>query len=151
MQLGATNSRPQQRSFGQKYAEQKTVNNRKPYLIPKETAEQVLRAAMDVAVSVKVDQLDCSISFHRAPTTKTVEEVLKLGLEQQNTLYHFIYRDQSFLPQEFVDSNGKNPNRNYWDIGLSTLGHAPQYFLWIRLEEDEGNKLVEQFSLKSPE
>ena len=102
---------------------------------------------MAMSPNVHTDELDCSKSCHRVDSDKTPEEVLQIGLSQKNTMYNFIFRDQYFLPQEYLDDEGKNPNRNYWDVGLCTIGNRPDYFLWIWLEEEDGMKLVEKYNL----
>ncbi len=98
---------------------------------------------MAMSYNTYVDQLDCKVSFCRQPTKKTVEEVIKIGLNKEtSTLFHFIYRDMSFLPQEYPQ------NHDYWEIGLSTMGLTPDYFLWIRLNVDDGYKLVKKYGLQ---
>lgn len=122
---------------------------RTSYKIPRAQATKILARAIAVSKDVKADQLDCSKSFSRIPTRLSVKSVLKAGLESSNTLFHFIYRDQSFLPQEFLDADGGKLNRDYWDVGLSTSGHSPELFLWIRLEVEDGLVIVEEFNLQS--
>lgn len=119
------------------------------YRIPREQAAEILGRAITVSKDVKVDQLDCNKSFRRIPTRRSVKSVLQAGLESKDTLFHFIYRDQSFLPQEFLDADGRNPNRDYWDVGLSTVGRRPELFLWIRLEVEDGIGIAEEFNLQS--
>jgi len=112
------------------------------YKIPPEHAKVILSDAMECARRIFVDELDCSKSFRRVPSDKTPQEILDMGLNDSKTKYHCILRDLSFLPQEFKDNDGRNPNRNYWDVGLSTIGMTPEYFLWIELEEYVGYEFV---------
>lgn len=109
---------------------------RMPYKIPKSKREKILREAIKVASQVRVDQLDCSVSCARQPTDKTVEEVLKLGLNDAHTLYSFILRA------------GQGMYEDYYDVGLSTIGVRPEYFLWIELSIDNGLALIKKFKLK---
>lgn len=106
------------------------------YRIPLAKARQVLEAAMALAYHFYCDELDCSKSFARQPTDKTSREVLEIGLRTPGTLYNFIYRDYRAWDKEF------------FDVGLSTIGQAPNYFLWISLDIEDGEKLIKKFKLK---
>lgn len=110
------------------------------YRIPKDKEDQIFKEAIVAARKVKVDELNCDVSIYRKSSEKTVEEALQLRGEN-SYLTHFIYRDRYFLPQEYPE------NRNYWDVGFSTIGGGTHYFLWIELEKEEGFKLVEKFQL----
>jgi hypothetical protein len=109
---------------------------RKPYKIPKGKAAEILGKALALSRNVKVDQLDCSVSVRRQPTDKTILEVLTLGLEN-SSFYHFIHREgMNWLDEE-----------EYYDVGLSTCGLTPDYFLWIKLSIEQGNKLIQDYNL----
>jgi hypothetical protein len=108
---------------------------RKPYKIPKGKAAEILGKALALSRDVKVDQLDCSVSFARQKTDKSILEVLTLGLENSSH-YHFIHRSALFADEE-----------PYYDVGLSTCGLAPEYFLWIKLNIEQGNKLIQDYNL----
>jgi hypothetical protein len=100
------------------------------YRIPKGKAGELLLKAISLSKDVKVDELDCAKSFRRQPTDKTIEEVLKIGLED-GASFHFIYR---------LECGG------YFDVGLRTCGDI-DYFLWIKLNYEQGRKLVVDFEL----
>ena len=120
------------------------------YRIPFSKAKQVLEDALGLADkdSVRIDKLNCSVSIFRERSTLTIQELFKKVFEEKvTTHFHFIYRDMSFLPQNFIE-NGKNPNRNFWDVGLTTYTSPEDYFLFIDLEEDDGKKLISKFDLK---
>jgi hypothetical protein len=104
------------------------------FKIPLTKAKQVLEAAMALAYHVYCDELDCSKSFSRQPTNKTPQEVFEIGLKTPRTLYTFIYRDWE---------------KKFFDVGLSTIGQVPNYFLWISLDIENGEKLIKKFKLKS--
>ncbi len=113
------------------------------YNFNKPIAAALLTDAIAISYATRVDQLDCSVSFARQPTKKTVEEVIAIGLHKDtSTLFNFIYRDMSFLPQEYPE------NHNYWEIGFSTLCLTPDYFLWINLLPEDGYKLVKKYGLQ---
>jgi hypothetical protein len=94
---------------------------------------EVLTEAMSVALHVYCDKLDCSESFARQPTDKTPEWVLDRALSVDSH-FHFIERD---------DSCGR-----YFDVGLSTLMGSPDYFLWIKVSIEEGERLIEKYNLE---
>ena len=100
------------------------------YHLPK--PEPVIRAAMKVG-KVWVDELDCSKSFSRQPTKKTVKEILQMCLNSNNTFWVFIERD---FPKQ------------YFDVGCCTMT-TPDYFLWIEIPYEDGVKLIKRYKLKS--
>ena len=108
----------------------------------------VFKDALKIARKVFIDELDCSKSFCRKRSNKTLEEMLEMA-KDRSLRHHFVFihRDQSFLPQDFIE-DGKNPNRNYWDIGFSTRVGNPDYFLFIEVEEKDGFDIVEKHNLK---
>lgn len=106
------------------------------FKIPLPKAKQVLEAAMALSYRVWCDELDCSKGFARQPTNKTPQEVFEIGLKTPGTLYTFIRRDYRGFEKEF------------FDVGLSTIGQAPNYFLWISLDIENGEKLIKKFKLK---
>lgn len=103
--------------------------------LPKDQIEAIMRAAMKVARKVHVDQLDCSVSMQRQATTKTVEEVLQMGLSSPKTLWNFTIK---YDLGEIA----------YADIGCCTMTH-PDYFLWIETSVKAAEKLVKKFNLVS--
>ncbi len=122
-------------------------NARTPYVLPAEKADSVFRDAMKLARAIYIDELDCSKSFSRISSNKTYDEIMEIA-EKYHSLYHFIYRDMSFLPQEFEDANGLNLNRDYWDVGFTTISSKPDYFLFIELEIEDGFDLIKKYKLK---
>jgi hypothetical protein len=96
--------------------------------------KQFLENCMAVADKVWADELDCSKSFARQRTDKTVEEVLEIGLNTKSH-YTFIFREGYGQP-------------DYFETGLSTIGNTPDYFLWINLEVGQGLKMIEKWGLK---
>lgn len=91
--------------------------------------------------NVWTDELDCSKSFARKPSNKTREEVLEICLKNKSH-FVFIFRDQSFLDKDSPFA------QNYWDVGCSTLCNNPDYFLWIKLTEEQGCNLAKKHKLK---
>ena len=90
---------------------------------------------MSMTPQVWCDQLDGSVSFSRQPTDKTPEEVLQIGLREVNTLWNFIKREAMCGDEA------------YYDVGCCTLGKRPEYFLWIKLSIEDGDKLVKKYKL----
>lgn len=113
------------------------VDSQKSYRIPKDNISAIFAEAMLLANYIYVDELDCAKSFARQQTDKTIEEVFEIALNNKSTLWNFIYRPHLF--------NGENP---YFDIGCSTIGLKPDYFLWIRLSVENGEKLIKKYKLE---
>ena len=107
------------------------------FKIPPAQAKEVLEEAISLSRNV-VDQLDCSVSFCRQETNKTIPEVLEMGLNGKRTHYHFIHRPKL---SEIKD--------DYFDIGLSTMfPGGTDYFLWIELDWDTGWNLANKYKLE---
>ena len=112
---------------------------RRPYKIPRQKAEQIIREAMILAgeKNVLCDELNCAKSWSRQSTDKTPEEVLQMSLKGKNTIWTFIFHDTL---------RGQEP---YFDIGCiarENLG-GTEYFLWIKLDVEAGDKLIQKYSL----
>lgn len=108
--------------------------NLKQYFIPREKAPDVLADAISLANRIFTDQIDCSVSIYRLTTNLTILEILEKGLNEKYTLFHFIERDAL--------------GRNYFDVGLSTSGEQPHYFLWIEVLPKQAQILIEKYNLK---
>lgn len=106
----------------------------KHYRLPKSLAPAVIESARAEAQRVWVDQLDCSVSFSRQKTTKTVDEVLAMALDAPRTLWSFIIRYDA--------------DPSYADIGCTTMTNPVDYFLWIETSPEVAERLVERFRLE---
>lgn len=111
------------------------MNYRLPYKIDREKATVILKDAAALSNNVQVDQLDCSKSWARIKTDKTLDEILDIGLKDHRTLYNFIYRYPVGIEEE------------YFDVGLSTMA-SPSYFIWIKLDIKNGIKLINKYKLE---
>jgi len=108
------------------------------FKIPPAKAKKVLEEAISLSKEVWVEQLDCSHSFLRQKTEKTVQEVLDIGLNDKTTHYIFIYRPK-FTEQ----------SPDYFEIGLSTmLCRGIDYFLFIKLDFETGWGLAKKHKLE---
>lgn len=113
------------------------------FKIPHAHRKEILERAISLAKKVHVDELDVQKSILRQPTDKTVKEVLEIGLRHPRTHYHFILR-----PTEYNHCNNSIVE-GYFDVGLSTAFlQTVDYFLWITLGEDDGWKMINEYSLK---
>jgi hypothetical protein len=111
---------------------------RAAYRLPN-AKEDFLRKALSLAFDVRVDQLDCSVSWTRQPTDKTIEEVLQLCLAAKNSHYVCILRDE----RDYVTG------KMYYDIGASTMNtQDTDYFLWINIDMEPAEKLIKEFNLE---
>jgi hypothetical protein len=109
---------------------------RQPYIIPYRIREKVIRAAIKVAKSVRVDELNCSVSFCRKTSQLPVEDAIQIALKDEATLFNFIHRDAICGEPE------------HYDIGFSTMCGTPDYFLWIWVSMTDGDTLIKEFKLK---
>lgn len=95
---------------------------------------KLLNAAKRVSILWMVDVLDCSKSFTRQPVEMSWKEITaKLDGD-----CHFA----------FIERQGIGNGPDYFDVGFSTMGARPDYFLWIVLGIRIGKKLAERFKLK---
>ena len=115
-------------------------NYRKSYRVPRELAEKIIRECLELSDFTSVDELDCSKSFARQVTDKTVSEVLKIGFNNKATLYNFIYRPDLYGYYEA-----------YFDIGFCTIGIKPEYFLWLNLTPENAQNIIDKYKLQSYE
>lgn len=107
------------------------------FKLPRNKAEKVIHEAIALSKSIIVDELDCSKSFRRQPTTKSVAEVFLMGVRNKDTMWNFIIRNRKW--NDLIST----------DIGFSTMPiHGVSYFLWINLEIDAAYKLAEKHKLK---
>lgn len=102
------------------------------YTFKKKHTEEVLRAFLEICDSAWTDELDCTKSFRRIPSEKSVEEVLCMIVKGESHRA-IILRDVS------LSKEGK-----YWDVGGSTMTGNPDYFLWIKVSFDKGEQLIER-------
>lgn len=109
---------------------------RSAYEIPKPKRKSIILEALNLAYYKEVDELDCSKSFARQPTNKSIDEVLKIAFTDKKALYNFIFRKMDYFGEE-----------DYFDVGFSTLGTEPNYFLWLKLTPEDGFKLIEKYKL----
>jgi hypothetical protein len=107
----------------------------KSYILP-ENPEELIRECLNVATKSWVDQLDCSVSWARQRTNLTVEEVLKIALEDKRTFWSFIYREGGFIDETA-----------HWEIGCRTISGEIDYFLWVELDFQVGNNIINKYHL----
>lgn len=113
---------------------------RTQYIVPPKIARRLIKDAMKICYNVRTDQLDCSVSWARQPTDKTPDDVLKMTRKKNaSTLWSFIYRTGVF------------GDVDHWDVGCCVYGgkkKQPEYFLWIKLDEESGLKLIKKYKLR---
>ena len=97
--------------------------------------KKIIEEAISLASNVYTDELDCSKSWSRQKTNKTVEEVFKLGLSNKETFWNFFLRD------------AVGNRESYADVGCRVCGLV-DYFLWITLSIDNAEKLIKKYNLK---
>jgi len=110
---------------------------RTQYDIPKNKRKSVIEDALEVSFLTETDELDCNKSFSRYSSNKTPQEVLELCLSK-SAHFVFILKDER---EQFGE-------KDYFDVGCSTLTASPDYFLFISLSIEDGNKLIKKHDLK---
>jgi len=102
--------------------------------LPLEQGMQLLRGAKELAYEWWTDILDCSVSYARQRVEMEFEEALKKVTE--NTFLFFIHR------------RGYDNWKWHLELGYRTMTSTPDYFLWIRVDEEKIEQLVEKYNLE---
>ena len=109
------------------------------YNIPKDIAPKFLDYCLVVLKSEqRIEELDCEKSFHRKKSDKTLNEILEILSEAACPFYSFILRNN----YSQFDNVG-----NYWEFCASTFKDGVEHFLWIEINKEDGDKLVEKYKL----
>ena len=106
------------------------------FCIKKSDRKALILDALALSSWTATDQLDCSVSFLRQSTDKTPLEVLSMSLKKGFFVFNLMN----------APYRGEEP---YFDVGCSTIGGNVDYFLWINLTIENGNKLIKKYNLKS--
>jgi hypothetical protein len=105
---------------------------------PKKKAIALMEEALKLSEDFKVDKLNCKESWARQSCDMTPQEFFKLP----NINWYFIYREQ------------RGTMSNHYELGGQTMGGTGNtsreidYFLWIRISDEDGAKLAEKHNLK---
>lgn len=94
---------------------------------------ELLREAKEKAYEWWVDILDCDVSFRRQQVEMAFEEALK---KCESTTYCF-----------FIHRRGYENWKRHLEVGFRTMT-SPDYFLWIRAEEDQIPELLDKYALE---
>ena len=90
-------------------------------------------ALLDPNVKLKLDELDCSKSWSRQDTNKTLEEIISISKNDTDSHYSFIHR--------------KNPVNEFLEIGLRTDENQIGYFIWVYLPIDRLDSYINKYNL----
>ncbi len=108
------------------------------YKYPKSIARELILEAKSLSFHSWLDELDCSVSFCRKSTEKTLDEIIHLC--ETNPAHLTLI--------ERCDSIGRfHDHENYYEIGASTLGIGVDYFIWILVSIENGEKLIKKYEL----
>lgn len=110
------------------------------YKYPKSIARELILEAKSLSFHYWLDELDCSVSFHRKSTEKTLDEIINL-CETEPAHFTLIERCDSI--GRFHDHD----HENYYEVGASTLGIGINYFIWILVSIEDGEKLIKKYEL----
>jgi hypothetical protein len=94
--------------------------------------KDLCRKAKELCYDWWTDQLDCRVSFHRQRIEMPFEEILDM-LESSS---HFVVIWRHRIDKE-----------NFLEVGFSTMGKEPEYFLWIKIDKKHIPELTQGLSL----
>jgi len=98
-----------------------------------------LKDCISKAFRVKVDELDCKISFRRMPTKKSADDIIKMAKENEKAGHCF----HVFIIRNYVF--GKEP---YIEAGVSTNKPLEkEYFIFIYIKLDKLDYFVKKYKL----
>lgn len=80
------------------------------------------------AYDVFLDELNSTDWITRTKTNKSFDEILEILLSHKDSHWVFIERDNK-----------------HWEIGGSTMGKTPEYFMFLYLEYDVGLNLYMKY------
>ena len=106
----------------------------------------LFRQALAFSDVAYVDKLDCEESWLRKRTSNNPEAYIdKIGSNTRGYYEHnvFIHRRG-----DIRDKNSDGPRQWILEIGSSTMGNPPDYFLFIFVDESYLEALTTQFNLK---
>lgn len=108
------------------------------YKYPKSIARKLILEAKSLSFHHWLDELDCSVSWCRKSTEKTLDEIINLC--ENNSAHFTLIERQDTLARYFG-------HETYYEIGASTLGIGVDYFIWILVSIEDGEKLIKKYKL----
>ena len=106
------------------------------YDFPKERFWEIVDDAIKLAFNVRVDELNCSTSWSRQVTDKTVEEVIEILKADKKCHQVFIHRRYF---------------ENHLEIGGSTMSRQKNditYYLWITVDIEHLQFFIDRYGVK---
>ena len=97
------------------------------------TKKNLLEDAKKLSFEWWVDILDCSKSFARKKINMSFKEIMS-KLSQKS---HFVVINRKERGQE----------KEYGEIGFSTMTFQPEHFLWVYISKKDLDKLVSEYKL----
>ena len=103
--------------------------------LPLERKREILNRARELSYEVRVDKLDCSVSWGRRQIDMPYDDVM----EKLDDECHFVV----------IHRRGytRDGDREYGEIGFCTM-RGVDYYLWINLTVSDLNTLINEFNLK---
>ena len=95
------------------------------------------RDCRELAYHVNINQLDCAVSWSRTSCGLTFEEIL--GMVDGNT--HFVVIDRGTWGCPLFE------NREHFNVGFRTMTNPVDYFLFISVESDKMDAVLEKYRL----
>lgn len=117
------------------------------YSIPKGKEEEIMREGKSFALEYFIDKLEIEKSWRRERADLSFDEVLEI-FSTFKMHWVFIQRNQN---PYFIFGNSYEHTKEYfpyYEIGGCTIGYNPEYFLFIYMTKENGDKLVNKYNLK---
>lgn len=91
----------------------------------------IINAAVKVNTKLRIDKLDCSISYSRVSSDMTFTEIMELfDMESHFVVIH------------------RNDISEYGEVGFRTSSYGIDHFLWIYTSVDDLYKIVNKYKLE---
>lgn len=99
-----------------------------------------LKDCISKSYRVRLDELDCSISFRRMPTKASIDDIFKIS-DTKGSFVHYV-----FIVRRTILGNEKP----YIEAGLSTKlsGARKEYFIWINIKLEKLDYFIKKYKIK---
>ena len=104
------------------------------YKIRKEQRLALVNEALAHAYDTRTNQLDCSVSYRRMPTDKTIPEILDITTKAEYSHFVFIiHRGEHF--------------EDYIEVGVRVEEDGIDYFIFIEINKDALEHFINKYKL----
>lgn len=108
------------------------------YILPKnkDLIIDLMYVCKALSYETRIEELDCSKTIVRRPTTKSFHRILSMTWYQENFTQWFFLTKKNY------------PNETeYLDVGLRVYENKIDYFIWMKLDIKYLDELVKNFNI----